>query len=75
MTDKKIRDDTNNSKLKGLVNDIEAPGRCLILSANNTGYWLIIRGTTVTGTVLAAMEFHDFLCAHYDVTSLTLKKR
>ena len=34
----------------------------------NTGSWLTVRGTTVTGTVLTAMEFCDFLCACYDVT-------
>ena len=33
----KIRHDTNNAKLKGLVNDLESYDRYIILSAKNTG--------------------------------------
>ena len=59
----KMRDDANNSKLKELVKDLEAYDRRLILRAKNTGSWLNFWGTMVTGTVLVATEFCDFLCA------------
>ena len=72
MTDKKIRYDANDTKLKGLVNDLKAPDHHLTLRAKNTGSWLTVWGTRVTGTVLAATGFHDFLCARYDVTLLKL---
>ena len=52
ISDKKIRYDANDAKLKGLVNDPEEPGSRLILCAKNTGYWMTIWGTTVTSTVL-----------------------
>ena len=39
----------------------------------NTGAWLGARGTTVSGTVLSATEFCDFLCACYNVTPLNLQ--
>ena len=32
-----------------------------------------MRGTTVTGTLLLATLFHDFLCTHYNVISLNLQ--
>ena len=54
IQDEKIWDDANDSKLKGLVDDLEAPDLRLILCAKNTGSWLSMRGTTVTGKVLAA---------------------
>ena len=57
-----IWDVANNAKLKGLVDDLEANDRRLILLTKNTGSWLIVRGTTVTGTLLAATDFCDFLC-------------
>ena len=62
----KIRDDANGAKLKELVKDIEAPNCHLILCSNNIGSWLTVQGTTVTSTVLADTEFHEFLCARYD---------
>ena len=34
---------------------------------------MIVRGTTVSGTVLSATEFRDFLCARYNVSSLNLQ--
>ena len=35
---------------------------------------MTVWGTIVTGTVLAAMEFSDFLCARYDATPPKLQK-
>ena len=63
----KIWDDANEDKLKGLVKDLEATDRRLILRAKNTGSWLTVQDTKVTGTVLASKKFHDFLYAHYGV--------
>ena len=48
----KSRDDTNKAKLKGIVKYLESLDRHLILRAKNTGSWLNVWGTTVTGTVL-----------------------
>ena len=62
------------AKLKGLVKDLEATDLSLVICAKNTGSWLTVWGTIVTGTVLAAMEFSDFLCARYDATPPKLQK-
>ena len=70
----KIRDGSKGAKLKGLVDDLEAPERRLILCANNTGLWLTVQDTTVTSTVLAATEFR-LSCARYDVTPPNLQKK
>ena len=67
MTAKKIRNDANEAKLKGLFKNIKAIDLRLIIHAKNTVFWLTVRGNTVTSTVLAATEFLDFLCARYDV--------
>ena len=72
--DKKIRDYANNIKLKEIVENLKASERRFILRAKNTGSWMNIPVTTVTGIVLAAKEFCDFLCARYDVTPPNLKK-
>ena len=58
----KIQDDTTNAKLKGIVEELEVTDRHLILRAKNTGSWMDVHGTTVTDTVLAAMEFVIFVC-------------
>ena len=52
--EKKVWDETNGVKLKGIVDDLEAPEKCIIIRPNNKVYWLTIRGNTVTVTVLAA---------------------
>ena len=74
----KIQDDANVAKLKGLVDDLEASDRRLIIRAKKKGYYLTLRGTTVTSTLLAATEFRDF-CANVMMLPpppppLTLKK-
>ena len=58
----KIQDDANDAKLKGLVQDLEAPDHRLILRAKITGSWLTVWGTVVTGTLLAAIFFLFFVC-------------
>ena len=68
----KRRDDTNGAKLKGLVKYIKEFDRRLILRSKRRGSWLTLRGTMVTGIVLAATEFCGFLCAYYDVTPTNL---
>ena len=65
---RKVRDDTNHAKLKGLVNDLKAPYRHQIISAKHKGFLLNVQGTTVTCIVLAAIQFCDLLCTLYDVT-------
>ena len=59
----KIRDNANNAKLKGLVEDLEAPDRCLILRAKSTGSCLTLWCNTATVTVVMAAEFLVF-CMH-----------
>ena len=48
--------------------DFDNTDRRLILYTKSTGSWMNVRGTMVTGKVLAATEFCDFLCARYNVT-------
>ena len=56
----KIRDYTNDAKLKDLVSDLDSADQLVILRAKNTGAWLNVQGTMVTGTELAATEFWWF---------------
>ena len=39
----------------------------------STVAWLSVQGTSVSGTVLSATEFRDFLCALYNVSPLNLR--
>ena len=52
--------DVNDTTLKGLIRDLDHTNCRLILRAKITGAWLNVRGTTVTGTVLEAMELRGF---------------
>ena len=61
-------DGANDAKIKGLVRDLDTTNRSLILRSKIIGTWINIRGTTETGTVLAATEFCGLLCARYNVT-------
>ena len=72
--EQKIWDDTNNDKLGRLVYNLKVYDHHLILHTKNTGYWMTTRGNKATGTVLAAKEFSDFLCARYNVILPNLKK-
>ena len=69
---KKYREAKNQTKLKGLVCNIKGNKRRLILRNKRAGAWLSICGTTVSGTVMSATEFRNFLCARYNVSSLNL---
>ena len=73
--DKEVRHDSrttqdgvNDAKLKGIVKNFEIFDRRLFLRAKQTGSWLFAQGTTVTSTVLLAMEFCNFLCVRRNVT-------
>ena len=61
---KKDWESSYKTKLKGWVRDLKGSYRRLILRAKITGACLKIHGTTVSGTVLSATEFRDFLCTH-----------
>ena len=56
----KNRDDINNAKIKYLVAYRNGTNNRLILCAKNTGAWMNVWGTTVTGKVLAATIFRGF---------------
>ena len=56
----KIRDEVNDAKLKEIVADLDGNNRHIILRSKETGNWMNIWGTTVTGTLLAAKEFGNF---------------
>ena len=70
---KKEQEAAYKTKLKGLVRKLKGTNRRLILRAKITGTWLSVRGTTVSGTVLSATYFRDFLCARYNVSTLNLQ--
>ena len=66
-------DDANDEKIGGLVNNLKSPDTRLILHAKHPGSWLTVWGTRVISILLVATEFHDLLCARYDVTPHNLK--
>ena len=68
------QDDVNYSKPEGIVKELYIIDCRLFLYAKHTGYQMTVRGATVTGTVLPAMEFSDFLCACYNFTPPNLEK-
>ena len=57
---KKSQDVNYQSRLKGLVINIQGTDKRLILHAKITGAWMSVCGTTVSGTVLYATEFRYF---------------
>ena len=70
---KEARDIAYKSRLKGLVSDIKVTDKRLLVRAKITGTWLSVRSTTVSGTVLSATKFRDFLCARYNVSLINLQ--
>ena len=67
---KKDRGVLHKSKLKSLVRDLKGTDTNLLLCSKSTGAWLSVWGTTVSGKVLYATEFRDFLCTRYNVTPI-----
>ena len=55
------RDGIKNAKLKEIVADLNSSNHFWILRAKNIGAFLNVRSTTVTGTVLGATDFRDFI--------------
>ena len=53
-------------KLQGIVSDQITFQKRILQTAKHTGAWLSMWGNAVTGTVLAATDFRDFLCADYN---------
>ena len=51
---KKYRDDTNDAKLRGIVDDQGKLNKRLFLCDNHTGTWMNIRGTMENDTLLSA---------------------
>ena len=70
---KKEREFVNETKLKGLSRYLKGTERSLLLQAKSSGAWPGVRGTTVSGTVLSAMDFWDLLCARYNVYPVNLQ--
>ena len=69
---KKSRDVAYKSRLMGLVRDLQDTDKPPLLLSKITGAWLIVHGTTVSGTVLSATESWNFLFAHYNVSPVNL---
>ena len=70
---KKYRDDANDAKLSGIVNPQGNLEKRLFLRTKNLGSWMSVRGTAVTGVVLAAMEFFGFYVHIITLNPLTFK--
>ena len=66
-------DEANKTTLKNLVRDLKGTDQRLIIRAKNTGAWLSVHSTTVSGTVFSAIEFLDFLCTCYNIYPLNLQ--
>ena len=65
----------NDSKIKDLVVDLDSPDQWLTICAKNKGVCMNVGGTTLAGTLLAATEFCDLVCACYDVTPHNLQSK
>ena len=70
---KKAWDIVYEYRLKGLVRDLKGTDKRLLLRAKGTGAWLIVCSTIVSGTVLSATEFRDFLCDRYSASPVNLQ--
>ena len=66
------QDVANNATLHDLVGDLLGTNWNLILWAKNTGSWMSVLSTTLSGTVFLATEFCDLLCTSYNVTPFNL---
>ena len=70
---KKYQDDENDVKLGVIANDKGDFEKPLFLCNKHTGFWMSVRGTTVTGTVLPAAIFHDCFVHVITTTPLTFR--
>ena len=68
---KKYRDAANDVKLQEIVSNQGAFEKRLFLRAKHMGAWLIVLGTTVTGTAFSATEFCGFCVIITTLTPLT----
>ena len=67
----KTKDDFNKAELEVIFDTLNAFYCRIFLRAKQTGSWMTVRSTTVTSTVISAMEFCDFFCVRYNVTPLS----
>ena len=65
---KKSWDVAYESRLKGLLSDLQGTDKLLLIRAKITGACLSVRNNTVSGTVLSATGFQNFYVL--DTTSL-----
>ena len=63
----------NDAKLQGIVNNQGDYEKRLFLRAKHMSAWLSVGVTTVTGNVLAAMQFRNFYVLVITSTPLTSK--
>ena len=71
---KKSSEDANEIKLAETVQELPKNDHIIIFFTKTRGSWLTARGTTVTVTVLSAMEFRGFLCAHHNINPPNIHK-
>ena len=62
-------------KLRGIINEKGNFDKRLFLRAKFTASWLSVRGTIVTGTVLAATDYRYFSSVHYNVNTHILQRK
>ena len=72
---RKTRDDVNEAKVEVIVDTLDTFDHHQFLRAKQTGSYMNIQGTTVTGTVLSAMVFCVFLCTCYNVNPPNLQNK
>ena len=66
-------DDKNYDTIKDLVGDLLGTNQILIICSKNISACPSTHDDMVSGTVLSATEFCDFLCARYNFTPLNLQ--
>ena len=71
--DKNYVDVANDAKLWGIISVQGAIKKHVFLRTNHTGAWMSVHVTTVTITVLTALEFCDFYVLNIKLTPLTFK--
>ena len=72
---RKTRGGINDAKIEVIVDTLDDFYCCLILTSKQMGSSLTIQGNMVTGTVLSATQFRDFLCVLYNFTPPKIQKK